>query len=125
AAVAIEGDEIAWVGPAGDLPADWSGARRVDVERRAVLPGFVDGHTHLAFAGDRSGEFARRMAGESYQAIAAGGGGILATVTATRAAGFDQLVALVRGRLRRMLTAGTTTIEVKSGYGLDTATEVS
>lgn len=125
AVIGVDGAEIAWIGPSGDLPRDWSGARRWDVEGRAVLPGFVDAHTHLAFAGDRAGEFARRMAGESYQAISAEGGGILSTVAATRAAPYDHLVALTRARLRRMLSTGTTTIEVKSGYGLDTPTELA
>lgn len=124
ATVVIDGTEIGWVGAAADLPDRWRGARNVDVAGRAVCPGFVDAHTHVAFAGDRSDEFARRMGGESYQSIAAAGGGILATVEATRAAGLDELADQTRGRLRRMLAAGTTTIEIKSGYGLDAPTEL-
>ncbi len=122
-AVVMEGAEVRWVGAGGDLPDRWRGARTIDVQGRAVCPGFVDAHSHLVFAGDRSGEFARRMEGESYQSIAAGGGGILATVEATRAAGLDDLVATTRRRLERMLATGTTTIEIKSGYGLDASTE--
>lgn len=124
AALVVEGDTVGWVGPQGDLPQRWSDARRIDLEGRSVIPGFVDAHTHLVFAGDRSEEFARRMRGESYQAIAAEGGGILATMAETRSAGFDRLVALTRKRIERMLANGTTTIEIKSGYGLDVVTEV-
>jgi imidazolonepropionase len=123
AAVVTEGNTVAWTGPAGDLPSVWAGARTIDVEGRAVMPGFVDAHTHLVFAGDRSDEFARRMAGESYADIAAAGGGILSTVAATRSADRETLVRGARRRMERMLAAGTTTLEVKSGYGLDTATE--
>lgn len=124
AAVVVDGPTVAWVGPVGELPNAWTGARRVEMEGRAVVPGFVDAHTHLAFAGDRSDEFARRMAGESYQAIAAGGGGILSTMGATRRAAFEELVQLTRRRMRRMITTGTTALEVKSGYGLEASTEL-
>lgn len=123
AAVVIEGERISWVGPSGDLASEWGDVERVDVEGRAVIPGFVDAHTHLVFAGDRAGEFAQRMAGRSYRDIAAAGGGILATVTATRQTDLDSLVTLTRRRLQRMLAGGTTTIEIKSGYGLEPATE--
>lgn len=124
AAIVMEAERVAWVGPAADLPTTWSEARPIDLQGRAVLPGFVDAHTHLVFAGDRAGEFARRMAGESYADISAAGGGILSTVAATRAAPRRQLVEGARRRMERMLAAGTTTLEVKSGYGLDTATEL-
>lgn len=123
AAVVTEGEAVVWAGTSGDLPSDWAGAPRVDVEGRAVMPGFVDAHTHLVFAGDRSDEFARRMAGESYADIATAGGGILSTVAATRSADRETLVRTARRRMERMLAGGTTTLEVKSGYGLDTATE--
>ncbi|HSJ36316.1 MAG TPA: imidazolonepropionase [Acidimicrobiia bacterium] len=123
-AVVTEGEAVAWAGPAGDLPSGWAGARTIDVEGRAVMPGFVDAHTHLVFAGDRSDEFARRMAGESYADISAAGGGILSTVAATRSADRRRLVAGARRRMERMLAAGTTTVEIKSGYGLDIATEL-
>jgi imidazolonepropionase len=124
AALVIQDDTVAWTGPGGDLPAEWAGALSLDLEGRAVMPGFVDSHTHLVFAGDRSDEFARRMASESYADIAAAGGGILATVAATRAADREALVQGARRRMERMLATGTTTLEVKSGYGLDTATEL-
>lgn len=110
AAVVFEGDRILWVGPrlqAG--PADES----VDVDGRAVLPGWVDSHTHLVFDGDRAAEFTARMAGLPYAA-----GGIMTTVGATRAAGEQRLDSLVRSRLQDMLRGGTTTVETKTGYGL-------
>ena len=124
AAVAVRDGRVAWVGPAADLPAAHRGLDPFDVAGRAVVPGFVDAHTHLVFAGDRADEFARRLAGEDYEAILASGGGIHSTVTATRAASFDELVAAGRERAMRLLRQGTTTVEVKSGYGLDTDTEV-
>lgn len=124
AAVAIKDGRVAWVGSAADLPAAHRGLDPFDVAGRAVVPGFVDAHTHLVFAGDRADEFARRLAGEDYEAILASGGGIHSTVTATRAASFDELVAAGRERVMRLLRQGTTTVEVKSGYGLDTDTEV-
>ena len=110
AALVVEGSKVAWVGRAGDAPdAD----ERVDVGGRAVLPGFVDSHSHLVFAGDRASEFAARMAGESYAA-----GGIRTTVAATRAATDEQLTAQVARHLAEMRAQGTTTVEIKSGYGL-------
>ena len=124
AAVAVRDGRVAWAGPAADLPAAHRGLDPFDVQGRAVVPGFVDAHTHLVFAGDRADEFARRLRGEDYEAILASGGGIHSTVTATRAASFDGLVAAGRERAMRLLRQGTTTVEVKSGYGLDTDTEV-
>ncbi len=100
------------------------GARIINARGRTVLPGFVDTHTHLVYAGDRRDELARRLAGVSYAEIAAGGGGIVRTVAATRAASVDQLVAAARPRLAEALAQGTTTCEVKSGYGLETAAEL-
>ncbi|MDG4802589.1 imidazolonepropionase [Micromonospora sp. WMMD980] len=115
AAVLIEDGVVAWVGPARYAPA---ADRRIDAAGAAVLPGFVDSHAHLVFAGDRAAEFAARMAGEPYT-----GGGIRTTVGATRAASDDDLRATV-GRLRaEMLRQGTTTVEIKSGYGLTVAEE--
>jgi imidazolonepropionase len=96
----------------------------IDGRGRSLVPGFVDPHTHVVFAGDRRGELRRRLAGESYADIAAEGGGILGTVRATREATEDDLVAATAARLREMLAGGTTTAEAKSGYGLDTATEL-
>ena len=110
AAVVVEGDHIAWVGSAADAPA---ADRQVDVGGSAVLPGFVDSHSHLVFAGERSAEFAARMAGTPYD-----GGGIGVSVAATRAATDDELRTLLRRRIDEMRAQGTTTVEVKSGYGL-------
>ncbi|MGC4891867.1 imidazolonepropionase [Micromonospora sp. DT227] len=115
AALLVEDGRVAWVGPARYAPA---AGRRVDAAGAAVLPGFVDSHAHLVFAGDRAAEFAARMAGEPYT-----GGGIRTTVGATRAASDDDLRATV-GRLRaEMRRQGTTTVEIKSGYGLSVADE--
>ena len=115
AAVVIEGGAVAWVGRAVDAPdAD----ERVDVGGRTVLPGFVDSHSHLVFAGDRAEEFAARMAGESYAA-----GGIRTTVAATRAATDEQLTSHVGRLVAEMRAQGTTTVEIKSGYGLSVRDE--
>jgi imidazolonepropionase len=113
-ALVAEGPTIAWVGPESHLAGVGSDAIEVDVGGRAVLPGLVDCHTHLIFAGDRSHEFAARMRGEPYRA-----GGIQTTVAATRAASDEELRNLAQSRLRRFLAHGVTTVEVKSGYGLD------
>lgn len=110
AAVVVEGGRVAWVGEAADAPA---ADAAVDLGGRAVLPGFVDSHSHLVFAGDRSAEFAARMAGESYSA-----GGIRTTVAATRAATDEQLLAHAASLVAEMRRQGTTTVEIKSGYGL-------
>jgi imidazolonepropionase len=122
AVVAVESGAITYAGPSADAP-DQVG-ERYDCEGGTVIPGFVDAHTHVVFAGDRSGEFARRLAGESYADIAAEGGGILATVAATRDADEEELFRSAAARVRRMITTGTTTIEIKSGYGLDLETEL-
>ena len=98
--------------------------RVIDGRGRSLVPGFVDAHTHVVFAGDRRDELRRRLAGATYAGIAAGGGGILSTVRATRAASEAQLVDETAGRLREMLAAGTTTAEAKSGYGLETGAEL-
>jgi imidazolonepropionase len=124
AAVAVRGGRVAWVGPEDELPSEFRELTAVDAGGRGALPGFVDAHTHLVFAGDRSGEFGRRLRGETYEEILAAGGGIHATVQATRAAGTGDLVGGAVARVERMLGWGTTTVEIKSGYGLDTATEV-
>ncbi|MGH8961819.1 MAG: imidazolonepropionase [Jatrophihabitantaceae bacterium] len=116
AAVVVEDGRIAWIGAGRSAPP--SDERR-DVDGRAVLPGFVDSHSHLVFAGDRSTEFGARMAGSPYD-----GGGIGSTVAATRAATDDELRTLVRARVDEMAAQGTTTVEVKSGYGLTIDDEV-
>ncbi|MDT7726560.1 MAG: imidazolonepropionase, partial [Actinomycetota bacterium] len=110
AAVVIEGSRFAWVGSRRDAPAaDTS----LDLGGRAVIPGFVDSHSHLVFAGDRAEEFAARMTGTPYSA-----GGIRTTVAATRAASDEQLTANVARLVTEMRRQGTTTVEIKSGYGL-------
>jgi imidazolonepropionase len=110
AALVVEGSRVAWAGPAIDAPeAD----QEVDAGGRAVIPGFVDSHSHLVFAGDRAAEFAARMAGEPYAA-----GGIRTTVAATRAATDEQLTSHVGRLVAEMRRQGTTTVEIKSGYGL-------
>lgn len=115
AAVVLEGDRVAWVGDAASAPA---ADEAYDAGGRAVIPGFVDSHSHLVFAGDRSHEFAARMTGEPYSA-----GGIRTTVEATRAASDEQLTAHVARLVQEMLRQGTTHVEIKSGYGLTTRDE--
>lgn len=118
---------IVAVGPTGRVRASIAlepGARVLDAAGRAVLPGFVDPHTHAVFAGDRADELARRLGGEDYLAILAAGGGILSTVRATRAASEPALVERARGFLGEMLRHGTTSVEIKSGYGLSVADEL-
>ncbi len=122
-AVHITDGHVAWVGPTSDLPADLPEIEVINAGGAAVLPGFVDAHTHLVFAGDRADEFARRMTGASYEEIMAAGGGIMSTVRATRTADTDTLYLQSRERGERMIAAGTTTVEIKSGYGLDVTTE--
>jgi imidazolonepropionase len=124
-AVAIAGERIVAVGTTAEVRAEVrSAARRIDARGKAVVPGFVDAHTHVVFAGDRVGEFEQRLEGATYLEIMAAGGGIMSTVRATRAASEDQLVAESAARLRKMLAHGTTTAEAKSGYGLTTADEL-
>lgn len=122
AAVVIEGDRIAWVGPEDSLPA--SAGPRHDLGGRLVTPGLIDCHTHVVFGGHRAGEFEMRLNGASYEDIARAGGGIVSTVMATRAASEAALVAQALPRVDQMLAEGVTTIEVKSGYGLDIETEL-
>lgn len=115
AALVVQDGAVAWVGDAAGAPAS---DRRVDVGGRAVLPGFVDSHSHLVFAGDRAGEFTARMTGIPYD-----GGGIGVSMAATRAATDEELTALVAARVAEMRAQGTTTIEIKGGYGLTVADE--
>lgn len=124
AEVVLDNGTIAWVGSASDLPAEYRSHDVVSARGGAVLPGFVDSHTHAVFAGDRSSEFAMRLGGATYEQIQAAGGGIYSTVSATRGASLDDLVAASLPRVERMLGSGTTTIEIKTGYGLDVPTEV-
>jgi len=125
-AVAVTGDRIVWVGKRADLPGGASrpAATVHDGRECWMTPGLIDCHTHLVFAGERAREFELRLKGASYEEIARAGGGIVSTVTATRAASEDELLAAARPRLDAFLREGVTTIEIKSGYGLDTASEL-
>lgn len=124
-AVVCRDGRIAWAGPEADLPPGLgAGLPELDADRGVVLPGFVDSHTHMMFAGDRSGEFALRCAGATYQEIAGQGGGILNTVRHVRGAGKKDLKRSTARYLAGMMQHGTTTVEIKSGYGLDMDTEV-
>ncbi len=115
AALLIEGDQIAWVGPRTNAP---QATETLDFHGRLLTPGLIDAHTHIVFGGNRAAEFEQRLNGASYADIARAGGGILSTVTATRAATEDDLVAQALPRLDAMIRQGATTVEVKSGYGL-------
>jgi len=116
AALVIEEDVIAWIGSAAEAPA---ADTKIDVGGRVIIPGFVDSHSHLIFAGDRAAEFTARMTGQPYD-----GGGIGVTVAATRAASDDELTRLLAVRIAELRALGTTTVEIKSGYGLTVADEV-
>jgi imidazolonepropionase len=122
-ALAIAGREIAWLGPAVDLPRKESAPTR-SVGGRWLTPALIDCHTHLVFGGDRAEEFELRQRGASYAEIAASGGGILSTVAATRAASADELFDAALPRLQALAADGAATIEVKSGYGLDVESEI-
>jgi imidazolonepropionase len=127
AALAACAGRLVYVGPEAGLAAAVDvapDATTLDAFGAAVVPGFVDAHTHLAFAGDRDAEIRMRLAGASYREIAAAGGGIVSTVRATREASVDELAQVIGARLSEMLVMGTTTAEVKSGYGLETAAEL-
>ena len=115
AAVIVQDGQVQWVGPSADAPA---ADERIDVGDRAVVPGFVDSHAHLVFAGDRAGEFPARMSGARYD-----GGGIAVSMRATRAASDEELRGLLAARVAESRALGTTTIEIKSGYGLTVADE--
>ena len=123
--LAASGDRIVYAGPAAGFDgATGPDTVEVDAQGAAVLPGFVDAHTHLVWLGDRAGEYALRAEGAAYEEIAARGGGIRSTVAATAAGSLDELVDAVRERARRMFQLGTTTVEVKSGYGQAQAAEM-
>jgi imidazolonepropionase len=124
AALAWEGDTIRWAGPARELPAEFAKWEREDAEGRIVIPGLIDCHTHLAFGGWRSGDFERRIRGESYLQIAEAGGGIASTVAKTRALSEAELVERAGDVLEEMVALGVTTVEAKSGYGLTLADEL-
>jgi imidazolonepropionase len=123
-AVAVEGGRIAYAGPAEGLPAPLAALPRRDCAGRLVTPGLIDAHTHAVHAGHRAEDFARRLRGESYAEIARAGGGIASTVRATRAASEEALLAETLPRIDAMIARGTTTVEIKSGYGLTVADEL-
>jgi imidazolonepropionase len=123
-ALAARDGRIVFAGPERDLPAAWRArARIVDCEGRWITPGLIDCHTHLVYGGDRAREFEMRLAGATYEEIARGGGGILSTVRATREASEEDLLSAALRRLDALMAEGVTTIEVKSGYGLEEGTE--
>lgn len=124
ALVLIRDGKIVYAGPAADCPQVEPEVERIDAEGHCVLPGFVDSHTHLVFGGFREDEFQWRLAGESYMSIMEKGGGIAATTTATREASAEELTEAALLHLRSMLRMGVTTMEAKSGYGLDKETEL-
>ena len=123
-AIAIRDGLIAWTGDASDLPAEFAAAARRDLGGRVVTPGLIDCHTHVVFGGDRAREFAMRLEGASYEDIARAGGGILSSVRDTRAASEDDLLAQALPRVDALLAEGVTTLEIKSGYGLEIETEL-
>lgn len=123
-AVAIADGKFAAIGSAADIEREWTSDETIDAKGKVVCPGFVDPHTHIVFAGDRLDEFELKIKGADYLDILAAGGGILSTVNATRGASCEELIELGLNRLDKMLACGTTTAEVKTGYGLDTETEI-
>ena len=124
AAIAVVGGRIAWVGPRDALPRDHAGLPATALDGRLVTPGLIDCHTHLVHGGDRAAEFEQRLGGATYEEVARAGGGILSTVRATRGADEAALVAAALPRLDALMAEGASTVEVKSGYGLDMETEV-
>jgi imidazolonepropionase len=123
-ALATRGGRIAWVGARADLPAELAAHEELDGRGGWLTPGLIDCHTHLVYAGNRAHEFEQRLAGASYEDISRAGGGIMATVRATRAASEDELLRQSEPRLHRLRDEGVTTVEIKSGYGLETASEL-
>lgn len=123
-ALAVLDGRIAWVGNDRDLPSDIEAAKVIHAGCRWVTPGLIDCHTHILWAGSRSNEFEMRLEGASYRQISESGGGIASTVKATREASSDTLETFARPRIQDLKSQGVTTIEIKSGYGLDTTTEL-
>ncbi len=122
-ALLVEADQIAWLGPMAERPTAPE-AEIVDCQQRLLTPGLIDCHTHLVYGGDRADEFEQRLEGASYAEIAAAGGGIVSTVNATRAASANELFKQALPRARQLMSEGVTTLEVKSGYGLDCNNEI-
>lgn len=123
-AIAVEGESIAWVGPNSELPSEFRSLPATDLADALVTPGLIDCHTHIVFAGNRAREFEMRLGGTGYSEIARQGGGILSTMRATRNATEDELVEQSLPRLDALIAEGVSTVEIKSGYGLDTETEL-
>ncbi|WP_377512571.1 imidazolonepropionase [Octadecabacter sp. R77987] len=124
AAIVVLGDKIAWVGPESDLPSEYAGLESHDHAGRLITPSLIDCHTHIVHGGNRAQEFALRLTGASYEEIARAGGGIVSTVAATRGASADELLASALPRVDALIAQGVGTVEIKSGYGLDTETEL-
>lgn len=124
-AIAITDGRITAIGSTTDITTHYTADQIIDASGRAIVPGLIDPHTHVVYAGDRAHEFELRIQGATYMEIMAAGGGIVSTTRAVRAASVDQLVAESRPRLDEMLRLGTTTIEIKSGYGLNTEAELN
>ncbi len=118
-ALGVANGRIVFAGPMSELPAGARACEEIDLGGRLVTPGLIDCHTHIVFGGERSAEFEMRLAGADYQSIARAGGGILSTVRATRAATEQQLLETAKDRLRWLMAEGVTSVEIKSGYGLD------
>ena len=124
AAIAIEADAICWIGPAKELPEEWKDAPQTDLNGRLATPSLIDCHTHIVYGGSRAREFEMRLNGATYEEIARAGGGIRSTVSATRAASEEELLADALPRVDALLAEGVTLLEIKSGYGLDLDTEL-
>jgi imidazolonepropionase len=124
AAIAVEGDRIVYVGAAANIPAEFTQYPQSALDGRLITPGLIDCHTHLVYGGSRAREFEQRLEGANYEEIARAGGGIFSTVEATRKASDEELLSAALNRLDRMLAEGVSTVEVKSGYGLDRETEL-
>lgn len=125
AAIVLSGDTVRWAGAEADLPAEFSRLEQLDMQGRLITPALIDCHTHIVHGGHRAREFEMRLEGASYEEIARAGGGIVSTVEATRGASEAELLAQALPRLDALLAEGVTTVEVKSGYGLDTDTELA
>lgn len=124
-AIAVSDGQIVWTGPRAELPADNSKWEMQDLGGRLVTPGLIDCHTHIVFGGNRAMEFEMRLNGASYEEVARAGGGIVSTMSATRAASLEELVQGALPRLDTLISEGVTAVEVKSGYGLDRETELN
>ena len=125
AAIAVVAGKIAWIGRQAELPARYAGLKATSLGNQLVTPGLIDCHTHVVHGGNRAAEFELRLNGASYEEVARAGGGIISTVSATRAASVEELITQALPRVDAMLAEGVTTIEVKSGYGLDLETELN